>query len=313
MTVVEQPFRHEALLYSGRKGFLAGVVPFVRAAIAAREPVLVVVDQEKIAGLQAELNGESDGVYFADMAGIGRNPACIIPAWREFVEEHGGTGRPIRGVGEPIWSGRSDAELVECNHHESLLNLAFEDTPNFWLLCPYDQSALDRSVLDQAHCTHPVLTTDGARHYSRTYLPPGAGPGPFDDELPQPPVDPDELGFHRHGLREARMFVSERAKRAGLPAERITDLVLAVSELASNSVLHGGGGGTVRVWREPATFICEVRDGGRLSEPLIGRQRPGTALSSGRGLWLVNQLCDLVQLRSLPGGCVARVHMALSG
>jgi anti-sigma regulatory factor (Ser/Thr protein kinase) len=308
----EQPFRHEALFYSGRKGFLEGVVPFVRDAIAAREPVLVVVDRHKIAAVEAELNGEGDGVLFADMTGIGRNPACIIPAWREFVAEHGATGRPIRGVGEPVWSGRSTSELVECHHHESLLNLAFEETPNFSLLCPYDASALDRNVLDKARCTHPVLTSDGARHYSSTYKPPGSGPGPLDDELPQPPSEPEELGFHRHGLREARRFVSERARRAGLPAERISDLTLAVSELATNSVLHGGGGGTVRVWRESSAFVCEVRDGGRLSEPLVGRARPDTSLTSGRGLWLVNQLCDLVQLRSLPSGCVARVHMALA-
>jgi anti-sigma regulatory factor (Ser/Thr protein kinase) len=313
MTVVgEQPFRHEALFYSGRQGFLTGVVPFVRAGIAAREPVLVVVDQAKIAALQAELQEDAGAVHFADMAGLGRNPACIIPAWREFVAEHEGLGRPVRGVGEPIWAGRSESELVECHHHESLLNLAFEETPNFWLLCPYDTASLDKSVLDRAHCTHPVITQDGARHYSSTYVPAGTGPGPFDDELPSPPVEPDELGFHRHGLSEARMFVSARAERAGLPADRISDLVLAVSELASNSVLHGGGGGTVRVWREPSAFVCEVRDAGRLSEPLVGRERPDTSYGAGRGLWLVNQLCDLVQLRSLPGGCVARVHMGLA-
>ena len=295
----EQPFRHEAVFYSGREEFLAGVVPFVRAAISARVPVLVVVDRPKIAALESELGDERDPVFFADMAGIGRNPACIIPAWREFVEEHGGRGRPIRGVGEPIWSGRSESEL------------AFEDTPDFWLLCPYDTSTLDPDVLDKARSTHPVVTTDGERHYSSTYRPPGTGRGPFDDELPGPPVEPEELGFHRHGLREARQFVSERAARAGLASERISDLVLAVSELASNSVLHGGGGGTVRVWREPSAFVCEVRDGGRLSEPLVGRQRPGISHASGRGLWLVNQLCDLVQLRSPPGGCVARVHMGI--
>jgi anti-sigma regulatory factor (Ser/Thr protein kinase) len=274
--------------------------------------VLVVVDEAKIDALRGELGIESEKVFFADMAGIGRNPACIIPAWREFVTEHGGEGRPIRGVGEPIWAERSDAELVECEHHEELLNVAFADTPDFSLLCPYDIATLDKRALEHAFCAHPVVVRDTERHYSNTYLPPGTGPGPFEGELPQPAGEAEELGFHRHGLREARVFVSERASRAGLPAERISDLVLAVSELASNSVLHGGGGGTVRVWREPSSFICEVRDSGRLEEPLIGRERPDTQLSSGRGLWLVNQLCDLVQLRSLPGGCTARVHMALA-
>jgi anti-sigma regulatory factor (Ser/Thr protein kinase) len=308
----KQTFRHEALFYSGREGFLAGVLPFVRDAVAAREPVLVVVDAEKIEALKAELNDEGDAVLFADMAGLGRNPACIIPAWREFVAEHGAEGRPIRGVGEPIWAGRSEAELVECHHHESLLNLAFAETPSFWLVCPYDAAALDEAVLDKAQCTHPVIARDDARHYSSRYVPPESGPGPFDDALPEPVAEPEELGFHRHGLREARNFVAQRAERAGLAAERVSDLVLAVSELATNSVLHGGGGGTVRLWREPSRLVCEIRDAGRLDEPLVGRERPTTDRASGRGLWLVNHLCDLVQLRSLPEGCVARVHMGLN-
>ena len=65
------------------------------------------------------------------MAEIGANPACIIPAWRDFVDECAEAGRAIRGIGEPIWADRSPAELVECQRHESLLNLAFADTRSF--------------------------------------------------------------------------------------------------------------------------------------------------------------------------------------
>jgi anti-sigma regulatory factor (Ser/Thr protein kinase) len=72
--------------------------------------------------------------------------------------------------------------------------------------------------------------------------------------------------------------------------------VLAVNELAMNSVRHGGGRGTLRVWQEQDVLSCEVSDSGRLDDPLAGRQRPSNAQIGGYGLWLANQVCDVVQL-----------------
>jgi anti-sigma regulatory factor (Ser/Thr protein kinase) len=314
MTVSGQDtFRHEAFFYAGLEEFLTGTLPFIRDARWADEPVLVAVDKPKIEALKAGLNGQgnADLVQFVEMGELGKNPACIIPAWREFVDEYGGRGRPIRGIGEPIWPGRSEPELVECHHHESLLNLAFADTPGFWLLCPYDAAELDPAVVAEAHRTHPLVGEHGASWRSSSYVAPGVGPGPLVAELPEPQTDLAELEFGRATIRRARLFVSEHAERAGLAAERAADLVLAVSELATNSVLHAGGAGTVRVWREGSVLLCEVRDAGRVGEPLVGRERPTADRSSGRGLWLVNHLCDLVQLRSFPEGYVARLHMCV--
>ena len=56
-------------------------------------------------------------------------------------------------------------------------------------------------------------------------------------------------------------------------------------------------------------MICEVRDSGRLDKPLAGRARPELGQGGGWGLWLANQLCDLVQLRTLPDGSVVRLHL----
>jgi anti-sigma regulatory factor (Ser/Thr protein kinase) len=77
-------------------------------------------------------------------------------------------------------------------------------------------------------------------------------------------------------------------------------------------VLHADGRGTLRVWRDEHALVCEVRDGGTLEDPLLGRERPRLDQASGRGLWLVNQLCDLVQMRSYPHGNVVRLHMRVS-
>ncbi len=305
-------FRHEALFYAGEDDFLARTVPFLRDGAVLDEPAMVAVAAGKIAALQAELGEAAGSVHFVDMGELGRNPARIIPAWRDFVAGHVSDGNALRGIGEPIWAGRSPAELVECQRHESLLNLAFAEASEFQLLCPYDTRALEDDVLEEAKRSHPMISENDVIRQSRLYLDPEVAPGPFDGELPPPSRVPLQITFASHDLRRIRDLVGDQARTAGLPADRTADVVLAVSELATNSVLHGGGRGTLRVWRDSDEFLCEIHDGGEFHSPLVGRQRPTERDESGRGLWLVNHLCDLVQLRSLPSGNVVRLHMNLS-
>src|SRR4051794_23307367 len=161
-----QEFSHEALLYAGKEEFLEGCASFIREGLDSGEPALAVIEPEKIEPLRSMLGQDGDHVLFSDMAEVGANPARIIPAWHDFVADN--EGRSIRGIGEPIWADRSPAELVECQRHESLLNLAFAETPSFRLLCPYDTSVLSQSVIDEAKRSHPHLFTDGAYEHSKT-------------------------------------------------------------------------------------------------------------------------------------------------
>jgi hypothetical protein len=151
-------FRHEAFLYAGATAFLEGTVPFVEAGLEAGEPVLVVVDAEKIERMREALGGDADRVAFADMAEVGSNPARIIPAWRDFLAANGG-GLGARGIGEPVDAGRTPDELVECQRHEALLNVAFAMGTPWRLLCPYDTTALPPAVLREAR---PRTRTTGA-------------------------------------------------------------------------------------------------------------------------------------------------------
>ena len=86
----------------------------------------------------------------------------------------------------------------------------------------------------------------------------------------------------------------------------------SVHEVVSNSIRHGGGAGTLHLWRDDDALVCEVRDGGRIDDPLVGRERPEFGRAGGRGLWLANQLCDLVQVRSFSDGSVVRLHVRLA-
>jgi anti-sigma regulatory factor (Ser/Thr protein kinase) len=134
---------------------------------------------------------------------------------------------------------------------------------------------------------------------------------PLEGELPEPPADARALTFTVTSLHELREFVTEYAHGARLSAERTENLRLAVNELASNSVRHGGGAGTLTTWREERALVCQVSDHGHISERLVGRLRPAPEQASGRGLWLVNHLCDLVQIRSSANGSTVRVYMCL--
>ena len=134
-------------------------------------------------------------------------------------------------------------------------------------------------------------------------------PPQFSEPLSAAPGSPVEHRVARETLPAIRTLVAEHARRAGVSELRTGDLVLAAHEVATNSLRHGGGEGAMRLWNENGTVICEVRDRGRLDKPLAGRARPELGEAGGWGLWLANQLCDLVQLRTRPEGNVVRLHL----
>jgi anti-sigma regulatory factor (Ser/Thr protein kinase) len=305
----DRNFHHETLFYSGEDGFLSGTLPFIREALAADEPVLVVVSKARIELLRQALSHNASRVGFTDMHVLGSNPARIIPAWRKFLQQQAPDGRSVRGIGEPIWAGRDEAEVGECQRHESLLNVAFDEGQGWRLLCPYDVDALEDRVIVAARESHPFIAEEGVTRPSDDYRTIGDGWSPFAGALPAPKSPPVELEFTREELGTLRAAVAGFGTDALFPRDRIDDLVLAVDELATNSVHHGGGRGRLRMWREDATLLFEVRDRGSFGEPLVGRIQPTPEQWSGRGLWLANQICDLVQIRSSDADNVVRLHM----
>ena len=302
-------FNHEALFYSGDDDFVRQTAPFVRDALEAEVPILVAVIAPKIDALKSELGDAAKEVLFTDMAQAGKNPARIIPLWRDFIDSRGGAGE-VRGIGEPIWASRSPHELVESQRHEALLNVAFDQVPAY-ILCPYDTSALGEDVLTEARRSHPVLMSQGVKDDSLDYVGIEAISSPFDAPLPEPRSKPVSMELGVDTLERLRRLVWLQGSTAGLDAAKVEDLVLAVNEIATNTIRHGGGRGVFRMWQEDGHIICEVSDRGRIDEPMVGRVRPRNDHEGGFGLWLVNQLCELVQVRSSPTGSMVRIHMAI--
>lgn len=301
-------FFHRALVYRDAGEFVAGAVPFLRQGLTVGEPALVAVGPQRTADLREALGADAGAIRFLPIRELGRNPARIIPLWREFVDA--AAGRRVRGIGEPVWPGRGAAALEECHRHELLLDHAFAAPPGWSLLCPYDASALDDAVLADVVRTHPHLAGGGERE---PRFGPVAGSECLAGTLPPAPPGVEAFSFDAGALHEVRSRVGHAARRAGLAMGRAADLVAAASELAANSVAHGGGRGRLRTWPQPDALVVEVADTGRLTEPLAGRLRPTLTQGGGRGLWLANQLCDLVQIRSGGAGTTVRLHMAQAG
>jgi anti-sigma regulatory factor (Ser/Thr protein kinase) len=192
---------------------------------------------------------------------------------------------------------------------DALIDLAFRDSPAT-IICPYDSVQLPSYVIADAASTHPALISDGQVTTSERYLSAPGLPARCDRALPDPPRHAEALGYS-DDLRPARSFVASRARSSGLSPARAADLVLAISELAANTLRHTLGGGTVRFWRKSGEILCQIDDSGQISDPLARHRAPAYELPGGKGLWLVNQVCDLVQARTGPAGTTTRLHMSL--
>jgi anti-sigma regulatory factor (Ser/Thr protein kinase) len=303
-------FEHRAFVYIDDEEFLDRAAPFVRAGVTAGEVVVVAVPQPRMSLLREDLGPYADQVTFVDMAEAGRNPARIIPLWQSLLDEN--PNRPVRGLGEPVYPGRSSAEIEEAKLHEVLLNLAFEHSGLFRLHCPYDASIVspDLSIAEN----HPVvLSSEPGRH-----LPAGHGPAwaevaekTFRTPLSGVPEGAERRTFGPAELSELRAWAAAWARSYGLSEDRNDDLALALHESCTNTIRFGGGHGTISRWQDGSSLICEVADTGYISDLLVGRILAAVTREGGRGVWLANQLCDLVQMRSAGGHTQVRLHMDL--
>jgi anti-sigma regulatory factor (Ser/Thr protein kinase) len=294
---------HQAFFYRSQRDYLAMVKAFASTGQANGEPVLIAVPGRNSGVLRDHLG---EAVSYADMAKLGRNPARIIPGVREFIDAH--PGQRVRYAGEPIWPGRSAAEMCEAARHEALINLAFSGMA-VTILCPYDAAGLPPSVVSAAGYTHPAILVNGQPVPAAHYAGPGSVPPQCDRPLPPPPASAETLGY-KTDLQPVRRLVGSHARQAGLPAERTGDLVLAASEIAGNTLRHTSAGGTVHIWHTAAEILCQIQDLGWITDPLAGRIRQPPD-ERGHGLWVVNQVCDLVELRTGRAGTTVRMHMSI--
>jgi anti-sigma regulatory factor (Ser/Thr protein kinase) len=119
--------------------------------------------------------------------------------------------------------------------------------------------------------------------------------------------------FTAEELTSLRHAVHDSIRTCGLTGDALDDFVIAVHELATNAVRHGGGRGTIELRVDGDTLLCDIRDQG----PGFSGGVPATAeppspqTPGGRGLWLARHLTDTLLITDGPGGVTVSITACL--
>lgn len=298
-------FEHSAFLYDSDAAYLASLVPFVRDGLALDQAVAVATDRGRIGMLRDALGADAAAVRFlADDEWYVR-PVRTIAGWARILATSAAKGRPSTRLVGQVRFGPVD-QHAGWVRFESALNRALAGL-NGHLMCPYDLRELPPHLIEAAARTHPLIC-DGRWFDSDRYEAPERlltqvvePPYPVSGE----PVVDLPVADTVAGLRD---HVRIRAQtEQWLPPERLEDLVLAVSEVATNCVRHGGGRRKLKVWLNAEAVVCEVTDeGGTPPDPLAGYLPPPPGAVGGMGLWLVHQICDALAIETSGGLTRAR-------
>jgi anti-sigma regulatory factor (Ser/Thr protein kinase) len=291
-------FAHDALVYTDPADLITQSADFLRAGLADGARAVAFAPPATADPLRSAVGAD---LRVLDMPTAGGNPARIIPALRELIS----SDEPVVAICQAWWPGRSAAQSAEVALHEALVDIAFADGPDLRVRCPYPARGAE-----WVPASHREIVSDGAARGSGGYDPDLAA-ATFSAVLDDTTAEvTDVTHFSLDDLPELRDLVTIRASAAGLDRDKALDLTLAANEIVTNSICHGGERGTLRVWGEDGAVVCEVSDSGHLDSAMTGRVAPLPSVRGGRGIWLANQLCDLVQIRSCPKrGTVVRLWM----
>ncbi|MFF3444269.1 anti-sigma factor RsbA family regulatory protein [Streptosporangium sp. NPDC002721] len=301
---------HQALIYDTDRAFLSATTAFCLDGLARDDRVLAVTTEANIELLRAGLGGVADRVEFVDAREWYDAPGRTLAAYDAYVNTHSPAHRRIRVIGEPVWHGRDERQEAEWTRYEAMLNVAFAGSPA-WIVCPYDTRTLPGRVVADARRTHPDLLVGGDSRASPEYGDPAAFTHSADRRpLPPPPAGTAATVRFDADLSLMRRWVSAWAVTAGLPDGQIDKLLLAVNEVATNAVEHGGGHGEIRLWTDGPAVGCDVTDPGHMDTPFPGYLPPDPTGPRGHGMWVVRQVCDLVEIRAGRPGTQVRLHLS---
>lgn len=300
---MDHQFHHEALPYPGRDAFVASCSAVVREGLERDERMLVLAQADKVDEVRDELGASAHDVTFVPTDEHGRNPSRIMTMLHSFTA--GGDGRHAVGVNETVYSGRHPTAQQEAQFSDFVLNDPALRSWPLSVVCLFDTDTLDGEALTAMRRCHPVIRGEDA---NADYLP-DLMTAMYAEPFAPPPLRHTRLEVGGPELTTLRAFVRAEAGDLGAAADRVDDLVLAANEVVTNSLRHGGGHADVQMWLAGDSIVCQVSDRGHIRDPLVGRLAPVPSATSGRGLWLTNHLCDLVQIRSSDVGTTVRMFV----
>ncbi|MCW2912249.1 MAG: putative anti-sigma regulatory factor, serine/threonine protein kinase [Actinomycetia bacterium] len=294
MTADERALVHRVLFYDREEEFLTTTAPFLREGLATDDVILAVAPPAKIDALRDTLGQDASSMRFIDATEFYRHPVRAIAAYSDLMRSH--APRRVRGIGELDWRGLTPLETAEWTRYESIVNAAFA-TSGVQAICSYDKRSAGPEALSAAVRTHSEVLGD---HGSATgYTNPEVFNADLDrSPLPPPPPQAEFRLIEGEHLQDLRSFVAERADRHGMAREALGNLLMAVTEAATNAIKHGTPPASVRLWTAAGYLVCEITDHGHW-EPgaLLGLIPPATT-PPRFGIWGMRMLTDIVQIRT---------------
>jgi anti-sigma regulatory factor (Ser/Thr protein kinase) len=301
---------HDALLYDSPGQLVEVAAPFLLEGLAAGDAA-VIASSSGTADLLREAVGGHPDVHVLERGDVyrARTPAAIT-TFRQLAEQRAAEGaRRVRVVGE-VDFGPTERDWLEWQRYEAVVNDALAGWP-LWGLCVFDTQRLPEPLLAAAVQTHPRLASARGHEDNPAFT----EPAKYLRALPVP-EEPLEATVPRlHASHVADFATLRRAlatELAGVPAEEdlLQDFLLAVDEMTSNALRHGGRPIDLRLWIGTDRVVCTIGDRGTgWDDPFAGfGPAHGEDLSrGGMGLWLARQLCDHVDITTGPDGALVRL------
>lgn len=296
---------HQTGFYGDDDEFLALVLPFVTGGLEAGEPVVVAYSDQHRELVERALPGTA-GITFLDAPGQYARPAGAISEYRRMLTRYVADGAqqiritgdvPHPGLGVPWdWWGR----------YEAAVNVVLDDFP-LWGLCPYDTRITPAPVLDDVRRTHPHIATPQGNQPSAEYARPGLDAAAWSDPIE---ASPPAVVLVDAFPATARAAIAVAGERAGLSHEDVSGLMLAVTEVLTNGVLHGRAPTRLRMWVGADRIVVTVTDQGRGPvDPLVGLvpMAPAEDGIGGQGLWLAHQMCSYMTMHHDAMGFTVRM------
>jgi anti-sigma regulatory factor (Ser/Thr protein kinase) len=301
--------QHAAAFHRSPDDQLGQMLPIVLAGLRSGAPVVVAVDPATEAALDAALGAPEGLVVLPQPHGPDGRSGQTVAARRarELRELTATSGRPVVVVNEHT-SRLDGVDGTFWTELDAAFNIALAELP-ITLTCFFPELPLHVEVLEGALRNHPLLRVDGELRHNPDHLAPrdvlAEQPAPAPVLLGPPDL---RLSFGAWQLHEVRNAVEDALISANCPRARAEDVVLAVNEVATNAVEHGGSEAELCVWVTDDAVVCEIHDGGDLRDPLPGLQAPHSSNPRGRGIWIARQLCDSLHVWSDSSGTHVRMR-----
>lgn len=163
---------HRALLYGSDEEFVGAVAPFLRDGLERSEPALIAGTASGLELVREELGDDAERVELVEATEWYSAPAEALRRFRSFIDAQLEDGAKwVRIAGEPMWVGRSAAQVGEWARAESIINLTLAAAP-VTVVCLYDTRSASADAVTAAKCTHPVCDQAGESFASSSYMDP---------------------------------------------------------------------------------------------------------------------------------------------